>query len=161
MRQNPDERLFANEVEFVHFLAQLMAAHPGYSNVQLEPLLGSRDVPEQRFARADIIARRADPAGVQTLLIECKNRPIYGPMVDEVITQLQRYGAMRPGVRLVLALPSSLAERDAAHVRAAAIELWIWAESGANSPISLQCWHPTSPRPFHPRPSWPRPRSCS
>jgi hypothetical protein len=51
-------------------------------------------------------------------------------MIDQTIAQISRYGALRPGVKLVLALPGHLAELDAARVRAANIELWDLDELG-------------------------------
>jgi hypothetical protein len=116
-----DERLFAKELGFIHWLAELLRTHPDFSDVALEPMLPSVDRP----ARADIIAEHSTRGKRETLIIECKNTPVLlGDAITNAIAQLRRYGALRPGSKLVLALPSRLTEDDAARVVAAGIDLW-------------------------------------
>lgn len=115
-----DEQLFGTEADFVHWLVTLMASNAEFSDISIDGLLRRSGSREERHMRADILARRGETA----LIIECKNRPLFGGAVDEVIAQLVRYGAARPGVQLVLALPGRLAELDVARLRQFQIELW-------------------------------------
>lgn len=130
MRKFPSDRLFVTEADFVHWLAMLMEAHPDFSQIALEALVPARASSRERMARADIMAVRNAPTGPENLIIECKNCPLYGGMVDQALGQMTRYGLMRPGVQPVLALPSRLAKRDVARLRTANIELWDLDEIG-------------------------------
>ncbi|MBY3227384.1 hypothetical protein [Rhizobium laguerreae] len=104
MRDIPGDRLFANELEFVHWLAKPMEENPSFYRITLELLLNRPGAPQERVARADIMAARKTSRQAETLIVECKKRPIYGSMIDQTIAQLSRYGALQ--------------------VRAANIELW-------------------------------------
>ncbi|WP_157063877.1 HNH endonuclease [Methylobacterium tarhaniae] len=132
MRDNPTERLFASEVEFTYFLANLMNDNPSFSDISVDTIIGSRSSEtKDRLARADIIAVRTKQNGKnETLIIECKNRPLYGQEIDRALEQIARYGVLRPSSRLVLALPGQLADEDAVRVRTAGIELWDLATIG-------------------------------
>lgn len=133
MRSGSGERLFANEVEFIHALAQLMEHNSLFSDIALESMLSARAGDwHERSARADILAVRTQSDGLkETLIIECKSRPLYGQEIDRAIEQVARYGVLRPTARLVLALPGQLADADAERVRNSGIELWDLAALGA------------------------------
>jgi hypothetical protein len=122
MREPSPERLFDKEIDFIDWLASLLNDNPSFSKVTLEPLLSPRG--SERHARADIMAVRTGSGGSQTLLIECKNRPLYGRLVSETISQVKRYGILRPDARLVLAIPGRLSDSDRASLHAENLELW-------------------------------------
>lgn len=115
-----NEQLFDREISFIAWLTWLMERHPDYADVSIEPLLRNPGKPNQQHSRADIIARRD---GI-TLIIECKNRPLFSKEIDSVLLQFRRYSEHRPGTQLVLATPGKLAEIDANRIHAAGIELW-------------------------------------
>lgn len=117
------ERLFPTEVDFIRWLAGLIEANPFFHDAVLDPIIsagGSR----REQARADLMVRREDGGRSEVLIIECKNRPIYGSIVRDTIGQINRYRSQRGDNRLVLALPYRLAEQDAARIRSENIELW-------------------------------------
>lgn len=117
------ERLFPTEVDFIRWLAGLIEANPFFQDAVLDPIIsagGSR----REQARADLMVRREDGGRSEVLIIECKNRPIYGSIVRDTIGQINRYRSQRGDNRLVLALPYRLAEQDAARIRSENIELW-------------------------------------
>lgn len=123
MAEIGSERLFPNEADFVRWLADLIRGNANYRQVSEDAIL-RRSGPDHSMARADILAMRTEGDKVRLLVVECKNRPLYGAMVDQAIDQLRRYIAMSPGAVPVLAVPSRLSEEDAARVLAAKIELW-------------------------------------
>lgn len=119
------ERLFEREADFITWLAGLMDMNPSFSQVALEPLLRG-DLSRERRARArpDIMAVRSRAGRPETLIIECKNRPIYGGAINEAIAQLRRYGELQFDARLVLAVPGRLADVDRARLRDFEVEPW-------------------------------------
>lgn len=119
MPQESDQRLFQREVDFIDWLTTLMMANADFSHVSVDARMPDGRG-EERIGRADILARRNG----SSLIVECKNRPMFGRGIDEAIGQLQRYSSFVPGAQLVLALPGRLSERDAIRLRAAGIELW-------------------------------------
>lgn len=123
MAEIGSERLFPNEADFVRWLADLIRGNANYRQVSEDAIL-RRSGPDHSMARADILAMRTEGDKVRLLVVECKNRPLYGAMVDQAIDQLRRYIAMSPGAVPVLAVPSRLSEEDAARVLVAKIELW-------------------------------------
>ncbi len=144
MRNAPSERLFVNETEFVHALAQLMEANPCYSEIAIDSIITTRDGNlGERLARADILAVRDKSSGAkEALVIECKSRPLYGREIDRALEQVLRYGTWRPTARLVLALPGQLAEEDSARIRSAGVELWDLAALGSIFSAQLKVLQP-------------------
>ncbi|QCB54495.1 HNH endonuclease [Sphingopyxis sp. PAMC25046] len=119
MSQDSQQQLFQREIDFIEWLTTLMMSHPDFASVSVDERLPS-PVKQERDGRADILVRRSGRA----LIVECKNRPIFGRGVDETIAQLHRYSSFLPSAQLVLALPGRLSDRDAVRIRAAGIELW-------------------------------------
>lgn len=119
MREAPQDRLFDREVEFIYWLVGLMGRNAAFSDVTLEPFIGT----VEWRARADIMAVRKIEGVRQTLIIECKNRPLYGRALMDAIVQLVRYREVSDG-NLILAIPARLSLPDQMAVRSAGIELW-------------------------------------
>lgn len=108
------------EYEFINFLSGLLKNNSNFSNVRQEVLLGQ----EIRY-RGDILVTRKEKEKYVTLLVECK--AYLSPTLNHIkniIYQLGKYKATLENCQMVLAVSSTLREKDLAMLSAANIEVW-------------------------------------
>lgn len=108
------------EAEFVRFLAELLGHHKAYSNLRVDTVLGR----ETRY-RADILVDHKGTKHRNPLLIEC--RALIGSgslLIENVISQLNKYQIAYGECSKVFATPVSLSKSDIEKLRGADIDAW-------------------------------------
>ena len=106
------------ELEFAGFLAELLSAHPQYSDVLTEPRV-------ERHLRPDLSANRHLDRGTQRLVIEVKSAPfVRASRIESTVAQIDTYRIAGSFDAAALAFPGRIRERDRATFQAAQIEIW-------------------------------------
>ena len=106
------------ELDFVRFLAELLTAHPQYSDVLTEPRISRR-------LRPDLTANRQLDRTAQRLVIEVKSASfVRANRIESTIAQIDSYQTVGSFDAGALAFPGRLRERDRAKFQAARIEIW-------------------------------------
>jgi hypothetical protein len=121
VKQARDDRLFKTETDFVAWLTGLMRLHPDYDQVAVDPIFQQEG---ERAMRPDVMAVRKARSGSTTVLIECKNWPLFGRRLADAISQIKLYGTFSSSAKLVLAVSSELSDDERQAVESRDIELW-------------------------------------
>lgn len=106
------------EFELVRFLAELLSAHPQYSDILTEPRV-------DRHILADLTANRQLDRVTQHLVLEVKSAGfVRANRVEGTISQINHYRTVGSFDAAALVFPGRLEERDQAKFQAAHIEIW-------------------------------------
>ena len=106
------------ELEFERFVAELLSAHPRYSDVRTDPRIG-------RALRPDLTAIRQRDRSTQRLVIEVKAAPFMRPpSIEATIRRIDAYRNAGSFDAAVLVFPGRLRDRDQAAFEDARIEVW-------------------------------------
>jgi len=109
------------EFEFVAYLAELLRLSPDFDNVEIDPVLSSKD----RVLRPDLFAQERVPGRLENLYIECvPYHVLTDQRIDDVAARLISYrDATRDGT-VVLALPGTLPDAATKQLTQSGIEVW-------------------------------------
>ncbi len=115
----PDQETYhLRGLEFERFFAELLAAHPQYSDVRTEPRIGSK-------LRPDLTAIRQRHHTTERLVIEVSAAPFIRPhSIESMISQVNAYRNIGLFEAAALVFPGRLRERDRAAFEDARIEVW-------------------------------------
>ncbi len=112
-------RTFIREVEFAHFILELLGKNIAFKGTKVE-----MNLPESRYY-ADIITERNKNGIWEKLIIELKVFPTYTESrLKEVIEQLKIYKKYTKDYKIVFAFPGILQEKDNALFFDNGIEIW-------------------------------------
>lgn len=106
------------EHEFISFLSELINNNKSYSNIKIDPILG-----KQTRYRADLIVDRQLLKSKENLLIECKSY-LTMDSVENTIYQLKKYKEEYGDCQMVVAVPSTLKDKELNIFTANDIEVW-------------------------------------
>jgi hypothetical protein len=110
---------FFREVEFVHFLKDLILKHNNFRNPELEVALK-----DTRY-RADLITERKTGSKWEKLLIEVKVIPTFTELrLRDIIEQLKLFKKYSKDHNIAFAFPGILPEKDNALLQKQGIEVW-------------------------------------
>ena len=106
------------EFELVRFIAELLTAHPQYSDVRTEPQIDQR-------LRPDLTATRKLHRGTERLVIEVKATPFMrARWIETTIRQIRAFRNAGPFDTAALVLPGRLRARDRSALGKARVEIW-------------------------------------
>ena len=106
------------EFELVRFLAELLSAHPQYSDVLTEPRVS-------RHLRPDLTANRQLDRATQHLVLEVKSAAfVRANRIEGTISRINHYRTVGSFDAAALVFPGRLEESDQAKFQAAHIEIW-------------------------------------
>ena len=107
-----------SEIEFNHYLYQLLQASPIFTENLMEPA-----VSKEPYSRADITTKSAQ--NKKSILIECKNAAfLTGNRLKSAIAQIDRYRKESKFDSYVLAFPGRISAEGQKLVRESGIEVW-------------------------------------
>ena len=106
------------ELQLLSFLAELLSAHPQYSDVLTQPRVG-------RHLRPDLTAIRRLDSSKQHLVLEVKSASFVRDIhIDSMINQIDHYRTVGSFDAAALVFPGSIREDCRATFQARQIEIW-------------------------------------